>query len=359
MKILFILPSKSRCGPSNVIFNIIKYLKSKDVNILLAFFWDGDKPLNDFVSSYVDKEINLNGFGLRSIIKLYSFIKKEQPDVIHSSCLLPDLYLFLLSVFIGDISKVSTLHCNIDQDYDTTYARSKIKKTIFKMIHKVALRKMDKVIAVSENAKDSLLSNNVKIIYNGTNKNKNKNKEPSLIQLVYVGVLIKRKNVSFLIDKFKTLSSDKIELIIIGDGNELEILKQKTGQDKRIKFKGFLDKPEELFHSKTIFINPSMSEGMPMAVIEALSCGVPCLLSNIKSHREIKILIPKGVELFDFEDNSFNNYLSVLINTLNSDVTIANDIKEKHKENFSINIMSERYFSVYEMLVDKSIYIIE
>jgi glycosyltransferase involved in cell wall biosynthesis len=62
---------------------------------------------------------------------------------------------------------------------------------------------------------------------------------------------------------------------------------------------GFIDDPSPLYASADIFINPSLGpEGLPMVSLEAMSYGLPCILSDLPVHREIS-LEGKAAVLFE------------------------------------------------------------
>ena len=82
-------------------------------------------------------------------------------------------------------------------------------------------------------------------------------------------------------------------------------------------------------------VNPSLFEGMPMAVIEALSAGIPVALSAIAPHQEIKNNLIEGVEVFDNNAASFIRAISALINTQGRVEFDQSIMKNKFSRHFS------------------------
>lgn len=107
---------------------------------------------------------------------------------------------------------------------------------------------------------------------------KRKKQKSDSISLGFIGRLVKLKGVDVLISAFADLISDypDIHLQIIGDGAERQNLEKQVQslniQDK-VSFLGYKDKntlQNQILPSLDIFINPSLQEGLPTTVIEAL-----------------------------------------------------------------------------------------
>lgn len=101
--------------------------------------------------------------------------------------------------------------------------------------------------------------------------------------IVTVGRLTKEKGHRFLIDAFSKLKHSDWKLSIVGDGKErVELEKQvaRLGISNRVIFHGHkLDFAKQLSEAK-IFVLPSLSEGFPNAVIEAMSVPLPCIATR-------------------------------------------------------------------------------
>lgn len=106
--------------------------------------------------------------------------------------------------------------------------------------------------------------------------------------ITFTGSLIKRKGIEFLIRALpKVLSSHpKTQLIIIGEGNDEEFLKNLTHSlnlQKNIVFLGQISQQsvKDWLQKSKLFVLPSIEEGQGVALIEALACGTPCVASNV------------------------------------------------------------------------------
>jgi glycosyltransferase involved in cell wall biosynthesis len=104
-----------------------------------------------------------------------------------------------------------------------------------------------------------------------------------IMTFVTVSSRIPGKNVDFLVDVLGSLKY--CELIVLGFCHEE--LKVEMAKHKNISYVGNVENILDYFTSCDIFISASSHEGMPNAVLEALSVGVPVLLSDISPHNEI------------------------------------------------------------------------
>lgn len=119
-----------------------------------------------------------------------------------------------------------------------------------------------------------------------------------------VSRLVRHKGIHYLIQAYRDLDTDK-KLVIVGDSaytdDYVAELKALAGHDQRIIFTGYQTGKilEELFSNCALYIQPSESEGLSVAVLEAGSYGRPVLGSDIPSNSEV--LLGRG---FLFENRN-------------------------------------------------------
>lgn len=112
------------------------------------------------------------------------------------------------------------------------------------------------------------------------------------LRVLFLGRLAAQKRLPTLIHAWQQAmeTASALELQLAGDGEErgaLEALVASLGIASNVKFLGRLDDPQTALEQAQLFVNPSESEGLPNAVLEAAACGVPLILSDIPIHREI------------------------------------------------------------------------
>ena len=125
-------------------------------------------------------------------------------------------------------------------------------------------------------------ASNIKVIYNPVNCI-NKINCDSKNRIVTVGRLSKEKGHRFLIEAFAKVKDLSWDLSIVGDGKEMEALKDlanKLGISDRIIFHGHQKDFSLQLSEAQIFVLPSLAEGFPNALIEAMSLPLACISSN-------------------------------------------------------------------------------
>ncbi|MDU9048509.1 MAG: glycosyltransferase [Candidatus Electrothrix sp. Rat3] len=114
-------------------------------------------------------------------------------------------------------------------------------------------------------------------------------KKQAPLRMACVGVLEKRKNQYFLLNIWRKMRDEKIYLYLYGTGpdeNFLRNLVKKENISDRVLFKGWVPS-EQIWPGIDLLLMPSLHEGAPNAVLEALATKTPVLASDIPEHKEI------------------------------------------------------------------------
>ena len=117
------------------------------------------------------------------------------------------------------------------------------------------------------------------------------------LRLACVGVLEPRKNQRFLLDVMKNMPAEKARLYLYGTGPDEALLKERVKKENlsdRVHFMGWVPS-DNIWPNVDLLLMPSLHEGAPNAVLEALGAGVPVLASDIPEHGEVlpvRFLLP-------------------------------------------------------------------
>lgn len=115
----------------------------------------------------------------------------------------------------------------------------------------------------------------------------------------------RRKNAGMLLDALAELRDTPVHLALIGDGAEVDGLRQRAaalGVGERVTFAGWRADASELAGGADLFVLPSVAEGMSNSLLEAVAWRRPCLVSRVPEHEELFAGYPEA--LFDPADPS-------------------------------------------------------
>ena len=159
-----------------------------------------------------------------------------------------------------------------------------------------------------------------------------------------VGELSKRKNHQIVIKALAKLKKKDIYYLICGQGkeeNNLRYLAKDLGIEKYILLLGYRNDVDQLYKIADLFIFSSLQEGLPVALMEAMASGVPCIANNIRGNNDLIEETMQGTALIDI-----NNVQEVKRQ-------IENMIREKKilylKNRFSIKEISNKMRKIYEI----------
>jgi glycosyltransferase involved in cell wall biosynthesis len=285
---------------------------------------------------------------------------RRSVDIVHYHGVGPSLLIALIKLIKPKTKVVATLHSFDYYNNKWGYFAKKMLRLGEKIMFKLA----DEVIVLSplsqkyarENYKKevNLIPNGVKIEdYPGDNllQDFNLSKDSYILT---VARLIKLKGIQYLIEAFKDLKTDK-KLVIVGDGEyKLELQSLAAGDDRIIFTNNQSGQNlKQLFANAYLFVQPSEMEGLSISLLEAMSYGLPCLVSDI----EANISIAES-DFFCFKSKDKTDLKKQLENILNTDndklKEIGKRLKDRVKDSFESSFVARKTLSLYQKLLKKS-----
>ena len=168
-----------------------------------------------------------------------------------------------------------------------------------------------------------------------------------------VGELIPRKGHELLIRAFAKSNISGVQLLICGSGREeehLTTLIKELGISDRAHLLGFRNDIYELLKCADAFVFPSKQEGLPVALMEAMAAGLPCIASRIRGNVD---LLPDSRYLFEASDEStLCQLMQDAVNRVQVDQECAQN--KKALEQFDVKNVSECMRKVYTAVLEKS-----
>ncbi|MCM8761985.1 MAG: glycosyltransferase [Candidatus Omnitrophica bacterium] len=366
IKISFLIPSSEIGGTERMLLLMIENLPADIFSPPVVFTIKG---YGRFIDELRARGIRVYTFNLKSrpldFIKLLYYIKRESPDILHSFL----FYGNLIGRVIGKILKIPVV---ISSQRSTDLWRKRYHWIIDRLTAKWA----DIIISNSFKGKDVLIdkggisSSKVIVIPNGIKISEPDRKitkeelgiSPSEYIVGNVGNLREAKGHIYIISAATIILKDfpNTRFIIVGEGELKRFLikeAERLGVLDRFIFTGFLNSPSSIISLFDVFVFPSLWEGCPVGLLEAMMLGKSCVAFPVG---DIPYIIEDGVSGILVEYKSSEKLASAVVSLL-KDKKLREDIgiaaNKRVLEYFSLEVMMERYISTYLGLMQNLRYI--
>lgn len=365
MKVLKIIHTLGHGGAENTFRWLAWGLQRNGIEVVAAIpAVNGAQQENWIAAALEELEVpyvtfDTTGSPWQLLRNIGSLIDRVRPDIVHSHLLDSNFYSALACVR-RSVPHICTEHGEV------SLKKTAVTKVKYGMISICSQR----VVCVSEAVKTSasgvmLVSSKLKTIYNGIHfLEKLSSNFRSEFKIPYDAVLIGNvgnlypvKGQKYLIRAFsellRTCKAD-VYLVLVGRGGERDNLLglvDELGIAKgRVLFTGFRNDVQNIMNALDLYVQPSLTEGHPIAVLEAMTLGVPVIASSVGGIPEIighdsygKLVIPASWEdlyqgMVDYF-NSRNVYLDK-----------ASLARSYVCDTYSIDKMTLSYVNMYQEL---------
>lgn len=358
-KILFVVSTLESSGPTNQLYQLISHLDRSiwQPHILTL----SPEPSKSRLADFEQLGLSVSSLSLSRIAglvvggsRLRRFLNKFQPEIVHSQGIRPDS---LLSALEFECPWVATSRNYPPEDYPTKFGA--LKGSLMARKHLSVLARCNHLVACSRSIRARLsdLGIAAEPIQNGVGclsgdiSGAPLMKELSHPIFISVGSLIPRKNMGLLVSAFEMLPADKKgSLVILGDGPEMQWLQEHSG--KNVHLVGSVENVADYLAGADIFVSSSLSEGLPNTVLEALSVGLPAVLSDIESHKEISAEAPSATQIFALGGGKAALADAMLSATEVFDKSSVCAAREAATGVFSAEAMSARYQEFYLSILE-------
>lgn len=332
LRVLYLVSTLQRGGPTKQLLNLVSRLdRSRFAAKVLTLspephdtLWDEFCRTGWEVSSLAQSRLHGLVLGRHALQKVF---RQYKPQVVQTHGIRADS---MLSASQRQFAHLSVARNFLQLDYPMTYGR--IIGSLMATQHAKAMARADICVAVSEsvasNLKDIFNLERIVTIRNGVDVDKYSpaslsvkrkiRRELGLSEDVVVwvasGHLSGLKRPLEMIEAFRRAAErSSIHLLLVGTGPlERECLTA-AADLPGVTFLGRVPNVTKYLQASDCFVSASKAEGMPNAVLEALSCGLPVILSDIDPHAEVLSLEPAAGVLFPGGDlcrlaELFGNY---------------------------------------------------
>jgi len=365
-KILHIRDSSDFGSPEKLIFEQIKRLKIYfNFNIIIF--------KNIPILNYKFKKININvsvfSFNLFNLIKTIIFIKNMIICNNISLICSHDYKSNFISLLCGKLCNVPIITVFHGQTSHNFKAR------FYEYVNKFIIRYFDKIIAVSNATRISLIesgipNNKIEVIYNATTiPQKTSNLVTEKIRkelrisneefvIGFVGRLSREKGLIYLLEALRIILSKKsirLRLLIVGNGEDYDNIKKQVEKSELVNyviFTGYRDDIDDIYKAIDLVVLPSLREGMPLVILESFANKKLVIASKVGGIPEI---IQDNYSGFLVEKANSNELADKIIFCMNNHDKMKKLINNAYKEfqkKFTYKIQIEKYYMIYKNLLN-------
>lgn len=163
------------------------------------------------------------------------------------------------------------------------------------------------------------------------------------------GQISVRKNHEVVIRALARIDNPKAKYLIVGFGeleNDLKSLAKELGVNNRVVFAGYRGDVKELLHTVDAFVFPSLQEGLPVSLMEAMSVGLPVVCSKIRGNVDLVTNGKNGFIVDKYDVDGFAKSINSLLNS-NNDFGSSNI---EIMKNYDVEKVNKKMQYLYSMI---------
>jgi len=308
----------------------------------------------------------------QAIPALAKLIRDSRPDLIYSAKTHVNVAVLLAHFVSGHEAKVvisEHIHLTSQQQHDPTYRRLKARLTIW--MARWLYRRADQIVCVSRGAAEDfrhrfeLPPKKVISLYNAVIDRQLFEQMDEPVEqpwfarkdtpvIISAGRLTKQKGFSYLLQAFARVRQRmRARLVILGEGEEWPRLMEEVNNlaiQDAVMFLGFQPNPYKYMRRADLFVLPSLWEGLPTVLIEAMACGVPIVSTNCPSGpSEIITDGENGLLVPPADVPALTNAILRVLENPKWAVDVRNRAREKARE-FSVEQVVPQYEQLFNSL---------
>jgi len=364
--VLHIFSGDLWAGAEVMIYNLLSKLKEEsNLKIIALSLNEGilaGKLRDAGIETYVIPEA-YNSFA-QILLKAYNLLKKRKVDIIHSHRYKENILAFLLSRTTGAKRLITTMHGLSEPSLLTQNEKHKTRLTT-RLNYFILINFFTHVVAVSQDIKKILIEKykfkpeKLEVIYNGIpipstsiSLDPSAHSSNGFFHIGTVGRMVPVKDFDLFLEVAAELKkvTERVRFSILGDGPLKAWLLKKA---KELKIKDDVEfltpriDPYPYYHEIDLYLNTSLHEGIPLSMLEAMSCGKAVVAPKVGGIPEI---ISHGMEGYLIEERipgMFSDLCNELIKDKWKMKKIGIMAKRKIMNLFSDTKMANRYHDLY------------
>lgn len=366
MKILHVIDSGGLYGAEIMLLNLVAEQASMGLEPVIASIGDPhvvEKPLE---TEALRRGLRVEKFRMRpgpnipGAIDVLRFAWREKCDVLHSHGYKPNILFGFLPRMLRRLPMVTTLH-------GWTWTGGLNRMGIYEGLDRLSLRFIDAVVLVNDTMRKKINVSNSYVVNNGIplateNLVQHAPLDNRIVDfcqggytLCAIGRLSPEKGFDILLEALHEVvkTNPEVHLVILGEGRERRSLEAKVstlGLKGKVMMPGYVEDAKRYLSLFRGFILSSLTEGLPMVILEAMQAGVPIVATRVGGVPEVLqsgragVLVP----IARMQDLAAGILQIIQGGSVVREMTSV--ARECLKDNYSANIMAMNYCRIYDGL---------
>jgi len=371
-KVLQLRSSIGFFGAENVIMEVAKAITGSPYEPIIGVLESSHNPHTELAAvakkyGVASKVFPCDGrFSIKATAAVRQYILENDIAVVHAHGYKADFYALFATLNTG-VKRVATIHPWLIETERATSAK------VYLAFDKAMLRSFHSIVAISEELRDQVVCQGMKparvvTIENGIDLQRFAAKQnvglarqkfgiPAGARVIgAVGRLSEEKGHAVLLAAAKSLVVKFPDLcfMLVGDGPERKKLTQEVvslGLQKNVIFTGVRSDIPKALAAMDIFVLPSLTEGLPMALLEAMAAKKAIVATAVGSIPRVIRNHENGVTVPPNDTPALSEALAALLNNRKNALRFA-DYAFKEVQSFSAETMGQKYIKLYDQLIE-------
>ncbi|HXW13692.1 MAG TPA: glycosyltransferase family 4 protein [Terriglobia bacterium] len=366
MKVLQLISSGGYYGAENMLLNLIGSSPQTISENLLAVFYNRHAPNLELYERAIArgvtaKTVHCGGrFDWRGVQAIRQIVRAHRIDVVHTHGYKADLYGYLAARREGR-PVVATCH---------NWLAGGTKLAFYNFLDRIVLRRFDALGAVSDVIAEKLVSfgvqrERIRVIANGIDirafasasaATPDPTRAPGEHILGIIGRLDLQKGFEYLLRAVANLRSSfpGLSLLIVGEGpdrGKIEELVSHHGLTGHVMMTGRQTDMPKIYNSFDIFVLPSLNEGLPMTLLEAMAAGKAIIATRVGAVPQVVTDGVTGLLVEPGDVTSLKGAISQLLYDPDRCRQLGRNAQAHVMEHYSAAAMAQKYHEMYAQVL--------
>lgn len=361
-------------GAQRYVYDLATNLPQDRFEIAVAV--GGSGPLIEKLQSAGIRTVNISAFQrdinilkeLQTFWQLFNLIRREKPNIIHLNSSkaggIGAVAAFFYKLITGNwlLAIIFTAH-----GWGFNEPRPRWQKFLIRIAIRIAALFQDKIIVINNfdlrSARTFIPARKLFLIHNGMRNPEflprsearkfleKKIDKTFLSDTLIIGTmaeLTKNKGLIHLIDAIHLI---KLQTIIMGEGEDRKILEDKIkscGLENVIFLTGFIPDAKQYLSAFNIFVLPSLKEGLPYTLLEAMAAGLPTIATKVGGIPDIIQNNENGLMIPPADPISLTEALKKLMNDSATRIRLGERARQTIKTKFALDAMIQKTVTLYD-----------